>query len=711
MEYKKNLALKWFYNLSIRNKQLIALFTSEVISIVGLVGTGSILIINGGRSVLVNQAKSELAVTEINYNIKINQMGFGFRGQSDNLAIITAAQNHIQSQNLSPELQQKVKKILQNEIKARKIEYATLVGRDLRIIVNANRDRTGEIFNPQNLVTEVFRNPEQIKTSEIVSGEELAKENPPLPQKMAREESLIRYTVTPVKDPQTRQIIGALLSGDIVNQKLPIVTQTLDTQDGGYSAVYLQSATGELQLATAAIETNHSNRHEKVENPKYSLNIPLPDTSLLQRAIASKDKIVTERISLKGQTYTVAAKKLVNYAGKPVGALVRGTPETDLNILLKHSLSLQAAIALLILIIDIGLARILTRAITLPVRYLTQASEKFSQGKMTERAKVLSQDEIGQLATSFNQMAEELSLRQQKNQQQMQELKDALKELKETQTQLVQAEKMSSLGQMVAGIAHEINNPTSFIYSNILHLTTYVNDVLELLQLYQQYYPEANTEINQFIEEIELDYLQKDLPKLINSLQVGSDRIQKIVLSLRNFSRLDESDCKLADIHSGIDSTLMILNHRLKVQPHRCAIAISKEYIDLPLIECYPGQLNQVFMNILSNAIDALEEAMENNSIQPQIQIRTQQITPEAITIHITDNALGIPETQLAKIFDPFFTTKPIGKGTGLGLSISYQIITEKHNGQLECLSKPGKGTEFIIQIPITQKSSTLQEV
>lgn len=298
---------KWFYNLPIRRKQLAALFTSEVISIVGLVGTGCILIINSGRSLLVNQAKSELAVTEINYNIKINQMGFGFRGQSDNLAIISATQKYSQSQKLSLDLQQEIKKILQNEIKARKIEYATLVGRDLR-----------------------------------------------------------------------------------------------------------------------------------------------------------------------------------------------------------------------------------------------------------------------------------------------------------------------------------------------------------------------------------------------------------------NFSRLGEAECKLADIHSGIDSTLMILSHRLKVQPHRSAIALNKEYADLPLIECYPGQLNQVFMNILSNAIDALEEVIETNPIQPQIHIHTQQITPEAIIIRIIDNALGIPETQLAKIFDPFFTTKPVSKGTGLGLSISYKIIVEKHHGQLQCLSTPGKGTEFIIQIPITQKSRAL---
>jgi two-component system, NtrC family, sensor kinase len=245
MNFNKIIKLKWFYNLSIRRKQLIALLISELISIVGLVGTGSILIISSGRNIIVNQAKSELAVTEINYNIKINQMGFGFRGQSDNLAIINAAKRYNQLQYLNPNLQQEIKKILQNEIQARKIEYATLVGKNLRIIANANQNRTGEIFNPQNLVTEIFRKPEQIKTSEIVTRQELIKENPDFARLLTGKEFLIRYTVTAVKDPQTGEVIAALLSGDIVNQKLPIVSQTLDTHDGGYSAVYLQSSQGE----------------------------------------------------------------------------------------------------------------------------------------------------------------------------------------------------------------------------------------------------------------------------------------------------------------------------------------------------------------------------------------------------------------------------------------------------------------------------------
>ncbi|MEH2033868.1 MAG: HAMP domain-containing protein [Nostoc sp.] len=523
---KKGIDFKSFYKLPIRQKQLIALFSSEVISILGLVGTGAILIISSGRGVLVNQAKSELAVTEINYNIKVNQMGFGFRGQSDNLAIITAAQEHNKSQKLSPELQQKIKKILKNEIQARKIEYATLVGRDFRIIANANYERTGEIFNPQKLLTEIFKKPSQIKTSEIVTWEELAKENPPLPPKFRGQEALIRYTVTAVKDPQSHQVIAALLSGDIVNQKLPIVTETLDAEDGGYSAVYFQSSRGELQLATAAIEMNHFHEDQKGEKTKYLLNLPLPTTSLLTSALATKNQIVTERISLQGQTYTIAAKKLVNHAGQSVAILVRGTPETYLNILLRESLLLQTAIAIFTLIINIGLARILGRAITHPVKHLIQVAQKFSQGEMTERAEIFSEDEIGELATSFNQMAEQLSLRQETIEKQMKKLEATLKELKETQSQLVQIEKMSSLGQMVAGIAHEINNPISFIYGNLFPLSNYINNLMQLLQLYQHSYPESNREINQLIEEIDFDYLQQDLPKLVDSLKVGSNRIQ-----------------------------------------------------------------------------------------------------------------------------------------------------------------------------------------
>ncbi len=255
---------------------------------------------------------------------------------------------------------------------------------------------------------------------------------------------------------------------------------------------------------------------------------------------------------------------------------------------------------------------------------------------------------------------------------------------------------MSSLGQMIAGIAHEINNPVSFIYGNITHAKQYTQDLLKVLQLYQEEFPNIPDNIQEEIENIELDFITQDLIKSLDSMRLGSERISEIILSLRNFSRLDEADFKEVDIHAGIDSTLMILGHRLKPQHNRPRIDIIKQYANLPLIECYPGQLNQVFMNILANAIDALEEA---KIAQPQIIITTEIIYAQ-IKICITDNALGIPKNIQQKLFDPFFTTKPPGKGTGLGLSIIYQIITDKHKGTIECVSELGVGTTFRICIP-----------
>ncbi|MGJ5632740.1 PAS domain-containing sensor histidine kinase [Nostoc sp. CALU 1950] len=311
--------------------------------------------------------------------------------------------------------------------------------------------------------------------------------------------------------------------------------------------------------------------------------------------------------------------------------------------------------------------------------------------------------------------------------QQAQELKETLHELQHTQIHLIQTEKMSSLGQLVAGVAHEINNPVNFIYGNLNPAKEYIQDLLSLLQLYQNHYPEPVLEIQDFVELIELDFLKSDLPQIINSMKVGADRIREIVLSLRNFSRLDEAEMKAVDIHEGIDSTLMILQSRLKGNEQRSTIEIIKEYGKLPLVQCYAGQLNQVFMNILSNAIDALEESYpagrrsayaicpihwENahrveQMTSPQIRICTQLEEPNQVTITIADNGLGIPEDVRKQLFDPFFTTKPIGKGTGMGLAISYQIITERHGGSLKCLSQPAQGAEFMIKIPLIQDAST----
>ena len=292
-------------------------------------------------------------------------------------------------------------------------------------------------------------------------------------------------------------------------------------------------------------------------------------------------------------------------------------------------------------------------------------------------------------------------------QEKAEQLQETLAHLKQTQAQLVQTEKMSGLGQMVAGIAHEINNPVNFIHGNIPHIKNYFGELTTLLDLYQQHYPNPVVEIAEYTEDIEVDYLLEDLEKILQSFQMGSRRIQQIVMSLRTFSRLDEAEKKDVDVHEGIDSTLLILQHRLKAKPDRPAIELVKQYAQLPFVECYPSQLNQVFMNLIGNAIDALEQEItkkgwSRQDEKPTITVLTEQDNDQVI-IRIRDNGPGIPPQFQARLFDPFFTTKPIGKGTGLGLSISHQIVTEKHAGQLKCLSEVGQGTEFQVIIPLQQ--------
>ena len=292
------------------------------------------------------------------------------------------------------------------------------------------------------------------------------------------------------------------------------------------------------------------------------------------------------------------------------------------------------------------------------------------------------------------------------------ELETLLTQLQKTQSQLVQSEKMSSLGQMVAGVAHEINNPVSFIYGNLTHAKDYTQDLVDLIERYQHHYPQVHPDIQTVIDTIELEFLKQDLPKLFQSMEVGTERIREIIKSLRLFSRLDEADIKQINLHDGIDSTLTILQTRLRAQHWRPEINVVKTYDDLPQVECYAGQLNQVFMNLLSNAVDALEERDQQRSWQEMeqepsvIQIQTQllgKLPHPAVAIAITDNGPGISQQAMEDLFNPFFTTKPVGKGTGLGLSISYQIITETHGGTITHNSAPDQGTTFIITLPIKQ--------
>jgi signal transduction histidine kinase len=333
------------------------------------------------------------------------------------------------------------------------------------------------------------------------------------------------------------------------------------------------------------------------------------------------------------------------------------------------------------MVIALALALHTSRAIARPIKAVTKVAKQATQESNFElQAPVTSDDEIGVLATSLNQLIQQVATQ--------------LRELKQAQAQLIQGEKMSSLGQMVAGIAHEINNPVNFIYANLDYANDYTKELLELVDLYQQHYPQPVPAIKNKIEDTDLDFIREDLPKIISSMHRGADRIRQIILSLRTFCHLDEAEMKQVDIHEGIDNTLLLLNHKINNK-----IEVIKQYSSLPLLECYPAQLNQVFWHIISNAIDELLNYHRLSS-EPQILIQTKLVNSHEVEVRIQDNGMGIkPEIQ-DKIFDPFFTTKPVGEGTGMGLAICYQIV-EKHCGKIQVNSELGQGAELVVTLPI----------
>ena len=348
---------------------------------------------------------------------------------------------------------------------------------------------------------------------------------------------------------------------------------------------------------------------------------------------------------------------------------------------------------------------------TAPALEALAAAHEAQHGQQMEKANVLGLLLFGMAVALLVVYVADLYHHQQKSEQlkainlllekevsdRTQTLQQTLETLQQSQSQLIQAEKMAGLGQMVAGIAHEVNNPINFIYANIKPTTQYALELLHLFHLYQQHYPHPIPAIEAYRKKIDIQFIAKDFPKILTSMKVGADRIRDLVLSLRNFSRLDEAEMKSVDLHEGLESALLILQHRL--QSHQ-PITVVKEYGKLPLVECYAGSLNQVFMNILSNAIDALEETTDREE-SLSIRILTQTLDHQHVAICIADNGTGIPESVKQRLFDPFFTTKPVGKGTGLGLSIAYQIVVDSHQGQLRCESTQGQGTEFWIELPV----------
>ncbi len=517
---------------------------------------------------------------------------------------------------------------------------------------------------------------------------------------------------------------NARLTASTTAQLLEYLYRRSDIQDAqaeGISLVISRLAGDtNLDLALFCDSTNRIRNASRYELRQQSLSMTQL-AELVPVAEQVRQKLAGEAIVSSDQT-RIRAVYPVQLPGKPgelrssnVGVIIL---DYDLQQLVQRSIAdalnqsteLIGILTLLCIVVGILLDQIVTRR----AKQLVLGSEKFAQGELNTRVELQGSDELAQIATAFDRMAatiqedtETLQASQRQFKVQAQQLEAALQELKQAQTQLIQTEKMSGLGKMVAGVAHEINNPVNFIHGNLQFANQYANGLLDLVDLYQNSYPQPSPAIQDKIDALDLDFLTKDFKKTLQSMEVGTTRIREIVLSLRNFSRLDEAEYKEVNIHDGLDSTLLILQHRLKLGDRCPDIEIIKNYGELPLVKCYPGQLNQVFMNILANAIDALEEGARRPrsagqaKLNPKIQIHTDRIQSNRIKVSISDNGSGIIESTQAKLFDPFFTTKPVGKGTGLGLSISHQIVTERHQGKLYFQSEPGKGTEFVVEIPV----------
>ena len=475
---------------------------------------------------------------------------------------------------------------------------------------------------------------------------------------------------------------------------MAIARSPQNTTNGPYTSIYPQLAIAIDRAATAGIEV----RQDIVIDNQPAIAQILPFSSTL---------------------FGASQRRGVAIALLDLNQMKQAADRTFIT----STLSLLVGIITILLIMGI----LLQKDVLQPLRDLKEAVSQSKKTGIFPMPKTIPANEIQFLASTFEEVFRQLEIHDQltaeiaqrkqievtlrdseaREREKSQQLEQENENLKRTQHKLIQTEKNSSLGQLLAGVGHEINNPICFLQGNLIHVQDYAENLLNLVHLYQKHYPNAISEIEKEAENIELDFLQDDLPKIVSSLRIATDRIRQIVLSLRNFSWINESGFKEVNIHEGIDSTLLILQHRLQARLEHPEIKVIRHYGDLPLVECYAGQLKQVFINILANAIDAVEEINTQQvacSIEKHpccITISTSVVDSQWVKIAIVDNGKGIPESIQTQIFNPFFTTKPVGRGTRMGLAISYQIITEKHCGTLRCFSTPGKGTEFEICIPV----------
>lgn len=540
----------WFKNRPIGQKQIATLGVSEFTSF-ALVAITSVLLILGLRAQLRQQSESELAVGDIAYNIKIDQMGFGFRGQSENTAIINAA--------VAGEGNETVDMILQNEIASRKIELATLVNPEATVIEDAGSLPVGETFNPNNLVTEAVQNNEQIKTTELISGEMLETINPPNLDKFnleTRDQFLMRYTVTPVK--QGEEIVGVLLSGDVVKQ--PIVDTTNDSFDGGYSGVYLVKPNGEFQLAVSQERTEEAN----------NTNVTIPDTSLLERALNNPDGIVTDWVSLDGKGYASSAQVVRNYAGDPVGVLVRGTSATQLNALLQENLIVLAIVVILAIAVDILLARQVSGLIATPIQKLREATQRFYRGEKDVRANVNSQDEIGELAQTFNEMAnninaseakmaEQSRLKEQEAKFQKQEREQLQQEVVNLLLEIEEARK-GDLTVRATVVEGEMGSVADAFNATVRSLREIVMQVQSVVNQVQQSATTSESSMQQLSEEATLQ--AQEVTNALSSIEQMSDSIQAVANSAQEAADISRQTREAAQTgESAMDRTVGSINN------------------------------------------------------------------------------------------------------------------------------------------------------